>query len=110
MIFGEIGLDFSVDISIPASGPVLAVGHDVGEILAEIGRDDDRRIAVAGLYRFHRFGLAHEFPAKLVVVFQRVFDLVAEVHFAEQGVVGTFVDVDHGNFDALGIAIRFQNP
>ena len=86
--------------------PVLAVGHDVGEILAEIGGDDDRRIAVAGLYRFHRFGLAHEFPAKLVVVFQRVFDLVAEVHFAEQGVVGAFVDVGHGNFDALGIAIR----
>ena len=45
-------------------------------------------------------------PAKLVVVFQRVFDLVAEVHFAEQGVVGAFVDVGHGNFDALGIAIR----
>ena len=86
--------------------PVLAVGHDVGEILAEIGGDDDRRIAVAGLYRFHRFGLAHEFPAKLVVVFQRVFDLVAEVHFAEQGVVGALVDVGHGNFDALGIAIR----
>ncbi len=84
---------------------VRAVGHDVGEVFAEIVGDDDRGVAVAGLHRLHRLGLAHEPPAELVVLLQGAFDLLAEVDFAEQFVVGALVGVGDGHIDAVGVAV-----
>ena len=76
---------------------MLAVGDDVGQIFAEVGRDDD-------------CGVAHELPAELVVALQRAFDLIAEIDFAKQRVVCAFVHVGHGHFDAVRVAIGIPEP
>ena len=89
---------------------MLAVGDDVGQIFAEVGRDDDCGVAVARLHRFHCVGFAHELPAELVVALQRAFDLITEIDFAKQRVVCAFVHVGHGHFDAVRVAIGIPEP
>ena len=69
--------------------------HNGEQVGGEVLGDDERRIHLARFHLAHRVVVIGELPFQLVVLMQRVHDLVAQVHLAHQVVLGSGVLIHH---------------
>ena len=98
-----------VHIVLDARFFILAFGKR-DKTLAEIGRDDEYRIACSCVELVHRLGAVNELPIELVVLFKTLHHLRANIDLACKIGARWHIFIHHAYAHRRGVVIRVPKP
>ena len=107
--FGRHGAGFLIDVVFELRRSEIA-GQDRGHVGAEILRYHERRVRIARFHRLHRLVAIDEIPSELIVVFELVDNLRAQVKVAQHLVMRARILVHHADAQIARILIRVPEP